>query len=437
MPGSPSPRRASWTRRRPASSRSMATSLSAETRCSGVRKRPLWTSVRAATSTMTDLVTVACSTTRPYCPARPVSSSTVLGTVGGRWSMACPSRWTLARSTKFRGSLDRPVAAGGSRERSNSASTSPVSEWGGFWPLSPAPRTAKTIIDPMVGSADLLVSCLAVGAEPEQLVGLELDPLALARARAALARARVRTRTGRRLLGVASARAVRPRDHQSAVYPLPVQGRRRRLGFPPANRCALVCCGPSRVADALSDDARRCFLRAARSYPGTSDIAVPAWILSAALVREGGSARRCCTAGVAQPQLRPRSARASGRSVRRRGHRRGWRRLVVRRRSGAYPPCRGPAATGRSAERKAFGRSGPRDPGARHPWLLAWVTALRAGRSGGAPQGRPATRSRDHWPHRTRRARPVGGRSRAGGHVPDASCGALWRGLETACHPDA
>ena len=47
-------------------------------------------------------------------------------------------------------------------------------------------ETAKSIIDPMAGSADLLVSCLAIGAEPERLVGLDLDPIALAQAKAVL-----------------------------------------------------------------------------------------------------------------------------------------------------------------------------------------------------------------------------------------------------------
>jgi hypothetical protein len=39
---------------------------------------------------------------------------------------------------------------------------------------------------------------------------------------------------------------------------------------------------------ALSGQARDRLLHAARSYPGTADIAVPAWILCASLVREGG-----------------------------------------------------------------------------------------------------------------------------------------------------
>ena len=46
--------------------------------------------------------------------------------------------------------------------------------------------SAASIIDPMVGSADLLQACLSVGARPEKLVGIELDPVALDRARSAL-----------------------------------------------------------------------------------------------------------------------------------------------------------------------------------------------------------------------------------------------------------
>ena len=45
---------------------------------------------------------------------------------------------------------------------------------------------AKSIIDPMVGSANLLQACLSVGAAPDRLVGVELDPVALDEAHRAL-----------------------------------------------------------------------------------------------------------------------------------------------------------------------------------------------------------------------------------------------------------
>ena len=38
---------------------------------------------------------------------------------------------------------------------------------------------ARTIIDPLVGSGDLLASCLEIGAKPELMAGVEIDPAAL------------------------------------------------------------------------------------------------------------------------------------------------------------------------------------------------------------------------------------------------------------------
>ena len=38
---------------------------------------------------------------------------------------------------------------------------------------------AKSIIDPMVGSGNLLASCLEIGAKPNLLAGIDIDILAL------------------------------------------------------------------------------------------------------------------------------------------------------------------------------------------------------------------------------------------------------------------
>jgi len=150
-------------------------------------------------------------------------------------------------------------------------------------------QDATAIIDPMVGSADLLLSCLEVGADPERLVGLELDPLALAKARAALG-----GRPGVELI-LADAFVVNWPDEQfDLVITNPpyirYQSRAEVAGISvPTSadvRQSLVK-GIEERAE-LPSAVRSLMLDAARSYPGTADIAVPAWILSASLVREGG-----------------------------------------------------------------------------------------------------------------------------------------------------
>ncbi len=149
--------------------------------------------------------------------------------------------------------------------------------------------SATTIIDPMVGSADLLVSCLQVGAAPKRLVGLELDSLALAEATAGLANAQ----NAELVRGDAFSLALPPEQFDLVITNPPyiryqskgdVDGIRIPSGS--AVRDGLVRAIRSRRE--LPADVQTRLLRAARSYPGTADLAVPAWILSASLVREGG-----------------------------------------------------------------------------------------------------------------------------------------------------
>lgn len=151
-------------------------------------------------------------------------------------------------------------------------------------------ESANTIIDPMVGAADLLVSCLEVGAMPDKLVGLELDPLALARAHAAL-----RSAVGVELTLTDAFSAMLPAEQQfDLVITNPPyiryqsKGEVDGLSVPSAEAVRAGLLRAIKARTGLADDARSLILRAARRYPGTADIAVPAWILSASLVREGG-----------------------------------------------------------------------------------------------------------------------------------------------------
>ena len=150
-------------------------------------------------------------------------------------------------------------------------------------------ETAKTIIDPMVGSADLLHSCLSVGAEPDLLFGLDIDPMAVAQARAALHGVR-----GSQLVTADAFSTELPSEQFDLVITNPPYIRYQSKGevdgitVPSAEsvRAGLLRAIASRPG--LSVTARALWSRAAKDYPGTSDVAVPAWILSAAMVSEGG-----------------------------------------------------------------------------------------------------------------------------------------------------
>ena len=150
-------------------------------------------------------------------------------------------------------------------------------------------ETAKSIIDPMAGSADLLVSCLAIGAEPERLVGLELDPLALAQAKAVLDGVR-----GVDLILTDAFSATLPAEQFALVITNPPYIRYQSKGevdgisIPSSEAVRDGLVRAIKARGALSKEARARLLYAAWTYPGTADIAVPAWILSASLVREGG-----------------------------------------------------------------------------------------------------------------------------------------------------
>lgn len=150
-------------------------------------------------------------------------------------------------------------------------------------------ESAKSVIDPMVGSADLLQACLSVGARPERMAGIELDPIALDRARSALDGV-----AGTELaLGDAFSTLLPSAQFDLVITNPPYIRYQSRanvdgISVPTSAgvRAGLIRAIAARAE--FSDEDQSLWLRAATEYPGTSDIAVPAWILSAALVREGG-----------------------------------------------------------------------------------------------------------------------------------------------------
>ncbi|WP_157538034.1 N-6 DNA methylase [Microbacterium sp. Root280D1] len=150
-------------------------------------------------------------------------------------------------------------------------------------------RSATRIIDPMVGSGDLLRSCLSVGADPAELVGVDLDPLAVAQASASLGgKAGVSVYCADAFLGAL------PEGQFDLVITNPPYIRyqeRDKSHDVKTPDAAAVREGLLRAIarrPTLDEGGRSAMIRAAKKYPSTADVAVPAWILSAALVREGG-----------------------------------------------------------------------------------------------------------------------------------------------------
>lgn len=151
---------------------------------------------------------------------------------------------------------------------------------------------AKTIIDPMVGSGDLLASCLEIGANPKLLAGVEID---------ALARDVCQSR-----LPVASCILGSAFD-PGVISMLPVQSWDLVIANPPyvryqsfSDRADIAHALPSamqirtgllqslqRLTD-LDDEDKRIFAHLVSGYSGLSDLAVPSIILCAGLVKQGG-----------------------------------------------------------------------------------------------------------------------------------------------------
>lgn len=150
--------------------------------------------------------------------------------------------------------------------------------------------TARRIIDPMVGSGDLLASCVEVGASPISLVGFDLDPIAVGQAERAL--------DGLPGVSLKVANAFEARYPESPfdlVITNPPYVRYQSQGgvdgidVPLAAHVREGLIRLIQFRSGLDPDFRAALLRAAQQYPGTADLAVPSWILSASLVAEEGA----------------------------------------------------------------------------------------------------------------------------------------------------
>ncbi len=151
---------------------------------------------------------------------------------------------------------------------------------------------AKSIVDPMAGSGDLLASCLEIDAKPDVLAAIEIDRTARDICAERLPEAYC-------LLGSAF-------DHET-IAKLPTLMWDLVIANPPYVRyqgfsektaasralpsATQIRAGLLRTLDlmpALDSEDKRLFAHLVSNYSGLSDLAVPSWILCAAMVKPGG-----------------------------------------------------------------------------------------------------------------------------------------------------
>lgn len=153
-------------------------------------------------------------------------------------------------------------------------------------------QDAKSIIDPMGGTGDMLVGCIAIGALPRTLAAIDIDPAAH----------QVSTQ---RLLG---AHCIRGSAFDPAVIRrLPLTEWDLVITNPPYVRYQSLTKGagtdhplPSATEvregleeclngmTALDETDKRLFKILVKGYSGLADLAVPSWLLAAAMVTKGG-----------------------------------------------------------------------------------------------------------------------------------------------------
>jgi hypothetical protein len=157
--------------------------------------------------------------------------------------------------------------------------------------------SARSIVDPMAGSGDMLLACVEAGAADAELGGVDVDSAALELCDARLQAA---GRSGSLHAGNAfEPAAVRrlPRTAWDLVitnppyvrYQSAARGVEGDLALPGA---AAVRAGLLDLLGELPDldrADRRLFEGLVRSYSGLADLAVPSWLLCAALVAPGGT----------------------------------------------------------------------------------------------------------------------------------------------------
>lgn len=157
-------------------------------------------------------------------------------------------------------------------------------------------RSASSLLDPMAGSGDMLVAARSVGAMAAPITAVEIDPLAASRCAE-------RLRSTSALADVRNADAFAPSTWASdtarswgLVITNPPYVRYQRTSRGSAGRVAIPSASEVRrglveiinLREGLSVDERAVFRTLAQGYSGLADLAVPSWLLCAALVAPEG-----------------------------------------------------------------------------------------------------------------------------------------------------
>lgn len=152
---------------------------------------------------------------------------------------------------------------------------------------------SEAVIDPMAGTGDMLAAAVSAGVSAENVYGIEIDPEAGRKCKAGFASGGV---------FVGDAFSTEPYisfgcTSWDLVITNPPYVRYQSMSNYEGNGVALKNATEIRnslsniVASlkGLSEKEKNCFLRIIKSYSGLSDLAVPAWLLCAALVKQGGT----------------------------------------------------------------------------------------------------------------------------------------------------
>lgn len=150
-------------------------------------------------------------------------------------------------------------------------------------------RSAATIIDPMVGHGDLLRACLDIGASPQIITGIEIDTAAATEARRLVEGAVI-------LNGSAfdpGVIAKLPISHYDLVIGNPPyvryqDGSCEDDGIPSASMVRRHLTSSIALLEYFDDHDRGLLANAVAAYSGHADLAVPACLLSMALVAPAG-----------------------------------------------------------------------------------------------------------------------------------------------------
>jgi predicted RNA methylase len=150
----------------------------------------------------------------------------------------------------------------------------------------------ETVIDPMSGKGDMLKAAIKYGVNPSNLWGIEIDKDAASVCIDKLGKGKVIVGDA---FSVESYKSIELNSWDAVITNPPYvryQSVNNEVGDGIMLKNALEIRNDlAQIVDILghlTTDEKTCFLRIVKNYSGLSDLAVPAWILCAALVKQGG-----------------------------------------------------------------------------------------------------------------------------------------------------